>query len=100
MEAALDAGQITMAEVNEAVYRYLYSIFRLGLWNVQLPSAPAANTSTPQSDPASAAALAATANYAIVLGYYDEREGSDLTNISLADNGDAPRLSRRSTQPP
>src|SRR5579875_707105 len=41
LEAALSSGQITMSQVNEAVYRYLYSIFRLGLWKVQLPSTPA-----------------------------------------------------------
>jgi len=212
LEAALSSGQITMSQVNEAVYRYLYSIFRLGLWKVQLPSTPADKVSTPQSvataaqigaegtvllknelltatagtivpltgtaettlpfrgaartilplrgtgktiavigptasgsasnglsalnacagnaisfgdqaprqvidcsgvvsalqaiqaraaqagdtvvynngsDPASAAELAAKANYAIVFGYYGEGEGSDRSNLSLDANGDA-----------
>jgi beta-glucosidase len=41
------------------------------------------------ADPASAAATAATADVAVVFGYYTEGEGSDRTTLNLDGNGDA-----------
>ena len=41
------------------------------------------------SDPAAAAATAANADVAVVLGYYREGEGSDRADLSLEGNGDA-----------
>lgn len=41
------------------------------------------------SDLATAAATAASADVAIVFGYYTQGEGADLSSLSLANNGDA-----------
>ena len=175
LTAALNAGQITAAQIHTAAFRYLSTMFRLGIFDTQLPATPAAVVSTPGhvstalrmaeegsvllkdqgnilplsgsgktiavigptaakdvsamnacaggvggpsidcsalvdpltalearaaqagdtvvydngADPATAAAVAAKADYAIVFGYYAESEGNDHVGLNLDNKGDA-----------
>jgi len=179
LEAALAAGTITEQQIRTAAFRYLSTMFRIGVFDTPLPATPAANVSTPAhvataltmseegsvllknqgsilplsgtgktiavigqtasatptdgisamnacaggvggpeidcsalvdpltaiqaraaqagdtvvynngSDPAAAAAVAASANYAIVFGYYAESEGHDHVGLNLDNGGDA-----------
>jgi beta-glucosidase-like glycosyl hydrolase len=47
LAAALAAGEITEAQINEAAYRVVRAHFAAGLFDVPLPTTPAANASTP-----------------------------------------------------